>query len=42
MYKTSLPEPDLPPDVLIALLGIKDAQAAYVPEESRLPQDGEW
>ena len=29
LYKTSLPEPDVPPEVLIALLGIKEAPAAY-------------
>src|SRR5512142_61291 len=31
LYKTNLPEADVPADVLIALLGIKDAAAAYVP-----------
>jgi len=29
LYKTDLPGADLPPDVLIALLGIKDMQADY-------------
>lgn len=29
MYKTDLPEADIPPEVLIALLGIKDMQAPY-------------
>ena len=29
LYKTDLPEADIPPDVLIALLGIKDAQEPY-------------
>jgi hypothetical protein len=29
LYKTDLPEVDLPPEVLIALLGIKEAQATY-------------
>lgn len=28
-YKTGLPEADIPPDVLIALLGIKDLQTDY-------------
>ena len=29
LYKTELPEADIPPDVLIALLGIKEAQSQY-------------
>ncbi|HEX2696876.1 MAG TPA: hypothetical protein VHM28_04160 [Anaerolineales bacterium] len=29
LYKTDLPDADLPPDVLIALLGIKDGNAPY-------------
>jgi hypothetical protein len=29
LYKTDLPEVDIPPEVLIALLGIKDVQAPY-------------
>ena len=29
LYKTSLPEPDVPPEVLIALLGIKDQPGMY-------------
>lgn len=29
LYKTSLPEMDLPPEVLIALLGIKEVEAPY-------------
>ncbi|MBI4731213.1 MAG: hypothetical protein HY781_03635, partial [Chloroflexi bacterium] len=29
LYKTDLPEADLPPDVLMALLGIKEAQETY-------------
>lgn len=29
LYKTDLPEVDIPPDVLIALLGIKDVQGNY-------------
>lgn len=29
LYKTDLPEADIPPDVLMALLGIKEAQQAY-------------
>jgi hypothetical protein len=29
LYKTDLPEADIPPDVLMALLGIKDVQEPY-------------
>ena len=29
LYKTDLPEADIPPDVLIALLGIKEAPGSY-------------
>jgi len=29
LYKTDLPEADIPPEVLMALLGIKDLQADY-------------
>lgn len=29
LYKTNLPEVDLPPEVLLALLGIKELEAAY-------------
>jgi hypothetical protein len=29
LYKTDLPEADLPPEVLIALLGIKESQESY-------------
>jgi hypothetical protein len=29
LYKTDLPEADLPPEILMALLGIKDLQADY-------------
>ncbi len=29
LYKTDLPDMDIPPDVLIALLGIKDVQGSY-------------
>jgi hypothetical protein len=38
LYKTDLPEVDIPPDVLMALLGIKEVQepdVADVPEESK-------
>ncbi len=33
LYKVDLPEADLPPDVLLALLGIKEAQADYSTKE---------
>jgi len=33
LYKTELPEAGIPPDVLIALLGIKDIQAPYDAKE---------
>ena len=32
LYKTGLPEADLPADVLMALLGIKEAESSYGPE----------
>lgn len=38
LYKTDLPEGDIPPEVLIALLGIKEVQEPYdtdVPEEPK-------
>ncbi|MEW5830047.1 MAG: hypothetical protein AB1846_14225 [Chloroflexota bacterium] len=33
LYKTGLPETDLPPDLLLALLGIKELTAAYGGDE---------
>lgn len=42
LYKTDLPEADIPPEVLIALLGIKEAQEPYdadVPDVSEEPKD---
>ena len=39
LYKTDLPDEDIPPDVLIALLGIKEAEAPYEPKAS---QEEEW
>ena len=33
LYKTDLPEADIPPEVLIALLGIKEMQEPYGLEE---------
>jgi hypothetical protein len=33
LYKTDLPEADIPPEVLIALLGIKEVQEPYGSEE---------
>ena len=34
LYKVDLPEADIPPDVLIALLGIKEVQEPYSPDVS--------
>lgn len=39
LYKTDLPEVDIPADVLVALLGIKDAEGAYEP---KAPEEEEW
>ncbi len=39
IYKTDLPDVDLPPDVLTALLGIKEIQVPYVPE---VPKEEAW
>jgi hypothetical protein len=33
LYKTNLPEADLPPEVLMALLGIKEVQSSYDAKE---------
>jgi hypothetical protein len=33
LYKTDLPEADIPPEVLMALLGIKESSANYDPSE---------
>ena len=33
LYKTDLPGADLPPEILVALLGIKEASGAYDPAE---------
>ena len=34
-YQTDLPEADIPPDVLIALLGIKEVQSSYNAKEQQ-------
>jgi hypothetical protein len=39
LYKTDLPEVDIPPEVLTALLGIKDVQATY---ETKDPSHGNF
>lgn len=39
LYKTDLPDLDIPPDVLIALLGIKELEAPYEPKVSK---EEEW
>ena len=45
LYKIDLPEVDIPPDVLIALLGIKEPNGPYepkVPKLSEEPKESEW
>jgi hypothetical protein len=42
LYSADLPEPDVPAEVLIALLGIKDAQAAYTPCVSSHGGHADW
>lgn len=39
LYKTDLPDVDIPPEVLIALLGIKEAEGIYDP---KAPKEEEW
>ena len=39
LYKTDLPDVDIPPDVLMALLGIKEPKGAYETEE---PNDSDF
>ena len=39
LYKTDLPGADIPPDVLIALLGIKEAQEPYQADAPEEPKD---
>lgn len=39
LYKTDLPEADLPPDVLMALLGIKEPEGLY---ETAVVKEEEW
>jgi hypothetical protein len=39
LYKADLPEVDIPPDVLMALLGITEPNAPYEP---KTPGDAEW
>ena len=39
LYKTDLPEADIPPEVLIVLLGIKEANVPYAPD---VPKENEW
>jgi hypothetical protein len=33
LYKTDLPDADIPPEILMALLGIKEAQTDYDTKE---------
>jgi hypothetical protein len=42
LYQTDLPEAELPPEVLTALLGIKEEEAPYAPTEPEGPKEGEW
>ena len=39
LYKIDLPDVDIPPDVLMALLGIKDAGTSY---DVKAPKEEEW
>jgi hypothetical protein len=39
LYKTDLPEADIPPEVLIALLGIKEVQSPY---DAKEPENGNF
>ncbi len=41
LYKTDLPEADIPPEVLIALLGIKEVQEPYDTNAPEEPKDSE-
>ncbi len=42
LYKTSLPEADLPPDVLIALLGIQETRGEYKPSAAASTEESQW
>ena len=42
LYKTNLPEGDIPADVLIALLGIKEAQGAYSSDDPQSSHEAAW
>ncbi len=45
VYSTGLPEADIPPEILMALLGIKDSSAAYDPydsEDAHVSLEAEW
>jgi hypothetical protein len=39
LYKTDLPDMDVPPDILMALLGIKEAETNY---ETKDVSDGDF
>jgi hypothetical protein len=39
LYKTDLPEADIPPEVLIALLGIKELKTPYETKEPKEPKE---
>ncbi|HEX8990353.1 MAG TPA: hypothetical protein VF784_01625 [Anaerolineales bacterium] len=42
LYRTALPEADLPPEVLVALLGIQDVRGEYKPSAAPLAEESEW
>ncbi len=42
LYKADLPEADLPPEVLVALLGIKEVEVPYGPKVPEEPKEQEW
>lgn len=45
LYKTDLPAADVPPDVLMTILGIKETEGAYEsdgPKGPEEPKEGEW
>jgi hypothetical protein len=41
-YQAYLTDAEIPPEVLMALLGIKEVEAPYVPNGPKEPKEGEW
>jgi len=41
LYKTDLPEADIPPEVLMALLGIKEVEEPYEADVPEVPKDSD-